>query len=186
MKIVTLNPNKLTMDDIDREQHRVKVLLFNSKNEILLCKINGVYNFIGGHIEGRETSLECAQREIKEEAGITMRLGCFSAPFFKLQAFEKNYYGSPRNYFTTIEFIEGKTDTHIDLSKRNLDPEERKKDFKLEYVPYKDLVSTLEENRESARAEGREFVTEEMLAVLKVYESELDKRNSTRGRNLDD
>ncbi len=58
MKIVTLNPNKLTMNDIDREQHRVKVLLFNSKDEVLLCKIYGVYNFIGGHIEENETILE--------------------------------------------------------------------------------------------------------------------------------
>jgi 8-oxo-dGTP pyrophosphatase MutT (NUDIX family) len=177
MKIVTLNPNKLTMDDIDREQHRVKVLLFNSKNEILLCKINGVYNFIGGHIEGKETALETAQREIKEEAGISLRLGCFSAPFFKLQAFEKNYYGSPRNYFTTIEFIEGRTDTPIDLNETNLDPEEQKKDFRLEYVPYKDLGKTLEENREAARAEEREFIIDEMLAVLKVYKSEVVKED---------
>ena len=115
MNIVTLNPNKLTMEDIDREQHRVKVLLFNSKDEVLLCKINGVYNFIGGHIEGNETPVETAQREIKEEAGISMRLGNFSAPFFKLQSFEKNYYNSSRNYFTTIEFLEGKTDMPIDL-----------------------------------------------------------------------
>ena len=46
MKVVTLNPNKLTMDDIDREQHRVKVLLFNSKDEILLCKISRLLDYI--------------------------------------------------------------------------------------------------------------------------------------------
>ena len=177
MKVVTLNPNKLTMDDIEREQHRVKVLLFNSKDEILLCKINGVYNFIGGHIEENETVLETAQREIKEETGISMRLGNFSAPFFKLQSFEKNYYGSPRNYFTTIEFIEGRTDAPIDLNKTNLDPEEQKKDFRLEYVSYKDLENTLEENRKVAREEEREFIIDEMLAVLKVYEKETVKNN---------
>ena len=87
MKVVTLNPNKLTMDDIDREQHRVKVLLFNSKDEILLCKINGVYNFIGGHIEENETVLETAQREIKEETGISMRLGNFFSAFFQTSIF---------------------------------------------------------------------------------------------------
>lgn len=115
MKIVTLNPNKLTMNDIDREQHRVKVLLFNSKDEVLLCKINGVYNFIGGHIEENETILE------------TQTL--------------------------------------------------KKKDFRLEYVPYKELKDTLEENRENAKAEKREFIIDEMLAVLKVCEKEVDRNN---------
>lgn len=106
-----------------------------------------------------------------------MRLGNFSAPFFKLQSFEKNYYGSPRNYFTTIEFIEGRTDAPIDLNKTNLDPEEQKKDFRLEYVSYKDLENTLEENRKVAREEEREFIIDEMLAVLKVYEKETVKNN---------
>lgn len=106
-----------------------------------------------------------------------MRLGNFSAPFFKLQSFEKNYYGSTRNYFTTIDFIEGETDAPFDLSKRNLDPEEKKKDFRLEYVPYKELKDTLEENRENAKAEKREFIIDEMLAVLKVYEKEVDRNN---------
>lgn len=175
MKIVTLNPNKLTMEDIDREQHRVKVLLFNSKDEVLLCKINGVYNFIGGHIEGNETPVETAQREIKEEAGISMRLGNFSAPFFKLQSFEKNYYNSSRNYFTTIEFLEGKTDMPIDLNNTNFDPEEKKKDFQLEYIAYKNLANILEENRGAAKKENREFIIDEMQAVLKVYERENNK-----------
>lgn len=177
MRVVTLNPNKLTMNDIDKEQHRVKVLLFNSKNEILLCKINGVYNFVGGHIEGNESALETAQREIKEETGISMELKDFSKPFLKLQSFEKNYYGSPRNYFTTIEFIEGRTDATIDLNKTNLDPEEKKKDFRLEYIPYKDLNEALQENRKAAKKEEREFIIEEMLSVLMLYEKEKKKTN---------
>lgn len=175
MKIVTLNPNKLTMKDIDREQHRVKVLLFNSKDEVLLCKINGVYNFIGGHIEGNETSVETAQREIKEETGISMKLEDFSAPFFKLQSFEKNYYNSSRNYFTTIEFIEGKTDKPIDLNSTNLDSEEKKKIFQLEYIAYKDLSNILEGNRDASKKENREFIIDEMQAVLKVYKRENNK-----------
>ena len=62
------------------------------------------------------------------------------------------------NYLASIDFIEGETDAPINLSKRNLDPEEKKKDFRLEYVPYEQLKDTLEENRENARAEEREFI----------------------------
>ena len=67
MKVETINLNNLTMNDIQKQQHRVKVILLNSKDEILLCRRNGVYNFIGGHIENGEGPLECAQREVREE-----------------------------------------------------------------------------------------------------------------------
>ena len=92
MKVETVNLHNLTMADIQKQQHRVKVILLNSKDEVLLCKRNGVYNFIGGHIEEGEGALDCAQREVREETGITVRLGNFNAPFYKLQCFEKNYY----------------------------------------------------------------------------------------------
>ncbi len=183
MKVETLNPNKLTMRDIDKQQHRVKIILLNSKDEILLCKRNGVYNFIGGHIENGEGPLECAQREVREETGITVRLGNFRAPFYKLECFEKNYYNLNKNYFTTIQFLEGRTDALIDLSKRELDEEELKQDFKLVYVPYKDLRGELERNRKVARKEKREFIIDEMLHVLDKYDEYLAQNIDERGRD---
>ena len=57
MKVETINFHNLTMSDIQKQQHRVKIILLNSKNEILLCRRNGVYNFIGGHIEKGEGTL---------------------------------------------------------------------------------------------------------------------------------
>ena len=44
-------------------------------------------------------------------------------------------------------------------------------------MPYEQLKDTLEENRENARAEEREFIIDEMMAVLKVYEHEVDRNN---------
>lgn len=184
MKVETLNPNNLTMTDIDRQQHRVKVILLNSKDEVLLCKRNGVFNFIGGHIEKGEGPLDCAQREVREETGITVRLGNFRPPFYKLQCFEQNYYGLNLNYFTTIQFLTGKTDAPIDLTKRALDENESKQVFTLEYVPYRNLRAALEANREVARAEKREFITDEMLHVLDQYDEYLAQNKNARG--LDD
>ena len=49
------------MDDIIS---RVKILPINQNNEILLCKVNGIYHFIGGHIEQNETQVECLKRKL--------------------------------------------------------------------------------------------------------------------------
>lgn len=185
MKVETINLNNLTMNDIQKQQHRVKVILLNSKDEVLLCRRNGVYNFIGGHIENGEGPLECAQREVREETGITIRLGNFNAPFYKLQCFEKNYYNLGLNYFTTIQFLDGRTDAQVDLSKRQLDENESKQIFTLEYIPYSKLRSTLEDNREIARGEKREFIIDEMLKVLDEYD-EYKKQSINYERESDE
>lgn len=185
MKVETINLNNLTMNDIQKQQHRVKVILLNSKDEVLLCRRNGVYNFIGGHIENGEEPLECAQREVREETGITIRLGNFNSPFYKLQCFEKNYYNLGLNYFTTIQFLDGRTDAQVDLSKRQLDENESKQIFTLEYIPYSKLRSTLEDNREIARGEKREFIIDEMLKVLDEYD-EYKKQSINYERGSDE
>lgn len=112
-------------------------------------------------------------------------MGNFRAPFYKLQCFEKNYYNLNKNYFTTIQFLEGKTDSTIDLNRRELDEEESKQDFKLEYVPYKDLRMALEGNREVAKSEKREFIIDEMLHVLDQYDEYIIQSKNTRERNDD-
>lgn len=183
MKVETINLHNLTMNDIQKEQHRVKIILLNSKDEILLCKRNGVYNFIGGHIEKGEGPLECAQREVREETGITIRLGNFEAPFYKLQCYEKNYYNLGLNYYTTIQFLVGNTDEQIDLNKRQLDENELKQIFTLEYIPYQQLREVLDKNRAIAKEEQREFIIDEMLHVLDQYDEYHLQNKNMRGAN---
>lgn len=57
---------------------RTLIFLFDSQERVLLLKGSstkrlwaGQYNGIGGHIEAREDILESAQRELKEETGLT-------------------------------------------------------------------------------------------------------------------
>lgn len=181
MKVETINLHNLTMNDIQKQQHRVKIILLNSKDEILLCKRNGVYNFIGGHIEKGEGPLECAQREVREETGITVRLGNFEEPFYKLQCYEKNYYNLGLNYYTTIQFLVGNTDAPIDLNKRQLDENELKQIFTLEYIPYEQLREILDKNRDVAKKEQREFIIDEMLHVLDQYDEYRLQNKNIRG-----
>lgn len=54
----------------------VQVILFNQNDEVLLLKRKstgfgeGLYGFIGGHVEQNEQVIDAAIREVKEEIGI--------------------------------------------------------------------------------------------------------------------
>ena len=150
MKKIIINNHNLSANDTQIKEDRVKVLIINSKGELLLCKINGVYHFVGGHIENGESLIQCAKRETMEESGLNLAESTFS-PFLQLTQYEKNYYKKKKNCLSTITYMEGKTDTRFDYSQRKLDSEEAKKDFQLSYVSLKDIIKELESNREAAK-----------------------------------
>ena len=89
MKEIVHNRDNLTMNDIDDQVYRSRGIIVNSKNEILLGKCCGVYQFPGGHLENNETMLECLRREVLEETGID--IGEYSEePFFRIRYFTKD------------------------------------------------------------------------------------------------
>ncbi len=57
----------------------VQVILFNNKNEVLLLKrkstgfSDGLYGFVGGHVEKNEQILDAVTRELKEEIGVDVK-----------------------------------------------------------------------------------------------------------------
>ena len=70
MKEIIYNDNNLKEEEINEWVKRAKVLVVNSKNEILIAHTDDSYYFLGGHVDGEESDYECLVREIKEEAGI--------------------------------------------------------------------------------------------------------------------
>ena len=59
-------------EDVTEIVKRVKALIINSNNEILLAYSNNCYQFPGGHVEDGETLIDAVNREIKEETGIVL------------------------------------------------------------------------------------------------------------------
>ena len=55
MKEVIFNNQNLSDEDIQIFENKVKVIIKNSKDELLVCKRNGVIHFIGGKVEKNET-----------------------------------------------------------------------------------------------------------------------------------
>lgn len=171
MKQVVFNKEGLTDDEIEMREQRVKVILRNSNDELLLCKVDGVYHFVGGHPE-KESIDDCAKREVKEETGIDMESESFT-PFLELKEYKSDYFGTGKNGLATITYIDGRTDERFNYGKRDLDEKESEKEFILEYIKIGDVMRVLEANREVAKMQNKEFITTEMMYVLSEYQEQL-------------
>lgn len=174
MKQVIFNKEGLTDEEIEMKEQRVKVVLRNANDDLLLCKVDGVYHFVGGHPEEDESINDCAKREVKEETGIDMESGTFT-PFLELKQYKSDYFGTGKNGLATITYIDGKTDKRFDYEERKLDEKEAEKEFILEYVKIDDVMSVLERNREVSKKQNKEFITTEMMYVISEYQKQLSK-----------
>lgn len=62
MKQIITNKYNLTDSDMTEIVKRVKILIINSKNEILLAYSHNDYQFPGGHVEENETLIQAINR----------------------------------------------------------------------------------------------------------------------------
>ncbi len=106
MKEIIYNEDKLRDEEIHEWVKRAKVLVVNSKNELLLAHTDDSYYLLGGHVDGNESDNECLIREIREEAGIDYnpKVG---EPFVTIKYYCKNYPqdGMNRGYISNYYVI---------------------------------------------------------------------------------
>ena len=82
------NEYNLNDSDINKFSKKARILIENSKGEILMCKYADIYMLPSGNIDENETIEEGLKREIKEEIGID--LSGFNE-FIKYTYYEKDY-----------------------------------------------------------------------------------------------
>ena len=92
MKKIIINEYNLRAQDLDYEVIRVKGLIVNSQNQILMEFNNNTYQFPGGHLNENEKLEEALLREIREETGITIKE--LDGPFMQIVTYDKNYLSS--------------------------------------------------------------------------------------------
>ena len=102
MEVLVNNKYKLKDDDINEVVRRVKVLLVNSKNEMLLGYSHNTYQFIGGHVEDEDFA-SAINREVKEETGIELKGNNYS-PFATLYGSYKDWPKKGVNRKTEIYY----------------------------------------------------------------------------------
>lgn len=183
MREVVFNEQNLSDENIQIFVNKVKVILRNSKDELLVCKRNGVIHFIGGSMEENETYQETAAREIAEETGIVISpLNSSLRSFFRMVQYQENYYNSGKNCLLSITYLVCNTDEEFDYNKRNLDENESRECFTLEYIPTSNFARELDNNRETAKKDNREFIIDEMKYVFSEYISQKERDNDLSDR----
>lgn len=165
MKVIFINKDNLKDEDIDEEVVRVKGLLVNSNNEILLGYSHNCYQFPGGHKEDGELLSTVLIREIKEEVGIDIVVE--NKPFLCIKYYNKNYFNTGKNRCNKIYYITVKTDQKPDLSKTEYTEDELNGNFELRYEKLSNIKDVLLENCDIHTIS--KAITNEMIMALDCY-----------------
>ena len=168
MKEILYNKDNLTKEVITETVTRVKMLMLNSNNEILLGYCNKTYQFPGGHLEENESLFDCVKREVLEETGIEIDSE-EKQPFFCIKHYGKNYRGTNENRCSDLYYFEIKIDEKYDLSKVTYTDWEKEGNFELRYINLNDveqiLIDSIPDN------EQNQVIVREMLEVIKEYKT---------------
>ena len=170
MREIVCNKDDLSIDEITEVVNRVKILLINDKNELLLGCSNGVYQFIGGHVEKGESFIETVIREVKEETGITLSLSDIE-PFMVIKYMNKDWPKPGINRLSGIYYFVLYNNQEICLDETCYTEKEEAGGFRLEYISLENIEQVLEDN--IINNDKNRIVVPEMLGVLQEYKNNL-------------
>lgn len=166
MEVLVYNKDSLSDSDIHEVVTRIKVIIINNKNQLLLAKCNGIYFLPGGHLECGESFIDCLNREIKEETGISLNLRN-AEPFFKIMHYTKNYSDSGLNRISEIYYFYVNTDSDVDMSSINLTQYEKDGGFTIVPVAIGEVREFL---TNSVTFDGKgEVIVNEILEALDKF-----------------
>lgn len=166
MKQIITNDYNLKEEDVTEIVKRVKLLIINSNNEILLGYSHNEYQCPGGHVEDNEDLISAINREVKEETGIELNIDALE-PFACTTSYYKDWPEVGNNRKIEIYYYEIKTDEKPNLNNTNYTESEKNGGFELRYIP---LDRVEEEFIINSNKYGDEHgITKEMLKVFKIY-----------------
>ncbi|MBQ7104486.1 MAG: NUDIX hydrolase [Bacilli bacterium] len=168
MKTIIYNQDLLDEKDVKYRSIRLKALIINSKNELLVGYSHNTYQFIGGHLEEGEDLIEGLIREVEEEAGIKVEKEEIK-PFFLRKKYYKNYPEENANSCYEYHYYVINTDRLPDLTKVNYTEAEKVGKFELRYIPIEKIEEEFEENKKVS--ERTKIVEEENIEAIKIFKS---------------
>lgn len=168
MKEIVTNKYNLTEEDMTEVVKRVKILLVNSNDEILLGYSHHNYQFPGGHVEENEELIDTVNREILEETGMDLKLTDLE-PFARNLGYYKDWPEEGKNRKIEIYYYEVKTDEKPNLDNTSYTESEKDGGFELRYIPLSNVEEELKKNAEEFG--DKKGITREMLELFSLYKN---------------
>lgn len=172
MKQLITNKYNLTDSDMTEVVKRVKVLLVNSNNDVLLGYSHNNYQFPGGHVEDNETLVQAVNREILEEIGIELNITNIE-PFACAIGYYKDWPAEGKNRKIEIYYYEVKTDEKPNLENTEYTENEKDGNFELRYIPLLDVENVLKTNAEEYG--DKKGIAREMIDLFGVYKTTINE-----------
>lgn len=170
-KLITNNYN-LTDSDMTEVVKRVKVLLVNSNNDVLLGYSHNNYQFPGGHVEENEILVQAVNREVLEETGIELNITNIE-PFACAIGYYKDWPAEGKNRKIEIYYYEVKTDEKPNLENTEYTENEKDGNFELRYIPLLDVENVLKTNAEEYG--DKKGIAREMIDLFGVYKTTINE-----------
>lgn len=171
-----LNDENLQLDEINEFNSKVRAILIDNENRVLVANYGGVFLFPGGSIDDGENIAEAIIRELQEETGTSYEIGDLTF-LTQLDFFQKNYVkrdGTKANrLIRTYYFIAQSKPVALQL--RKLTEKEKKDGFKLEIVPIGELKKLVLENKNSNPRNM--YFQREMVEIVGLFINVLGQEN---------
>ena len=165
MKRVIINEDKLDIMNMNDTVIRVKALMVNKNDQLLVVHNNHTYQFPGGHWRLNESLEDSLRREIKEETGITSKIE--RGPFMVIEEYYKNYLATGKSRCNKVYYYIVYCNDGPKVEEMSLSDLEKATDFKLFYIQIKDMEQFLKESIKNKSIET--VIGKEMLAVMQEY-----------------
>lgn len=168
MKTFITNRNNLSEEDITEVVKRVKVLLINSKKELMLGYSHHNYQFPGGHVEEGEELIDTVNREVEEETGLVLNIKDLE-PFACALGYWKDWPEEGKNRKTEIYYYEVLCDLEPNLENTKYTDGEIDGNFTLKNIPIDEVEEVLTKNADEFG--DKHGIVREMLELFDFYKN---------------
>ena len=167
---IDVNSNNLSINEIDSYSMKVRAILLDDNNNILIANYSNVFLFPGGALERGETKEQAIIRELREETGCTYQLDELSY-LATVRHFQKDYpkiCAQPQNRLVVTHYYIGRY-KNILKSKQLLSQRERYNNFGLRMIPINQAKEIIENTK--SNNPRYDYFVEEILTILDYYKN---------------